>query len=111
MKLELTYIEAANLIRRNLNLNPEVTVVIIGVPIVPTDDPVIPSLISDIDRMCWWGNEKIRAIKRFRETVSCGLAEAKWAVENWEEVAAWMKKNSRLPKFEGTYSNGTTRMV
>ncbi len=58
MKLELTYIEAANLIRRNLNLNPEVTVVIIGVPIVPTDDPVIPSLISDIDRMCWWATKR-----------------------------------------------------
>lgn len=113
MKLEITYNEAISLIRRNLNLIPEVVVVITDVPIVNPVNPVHPVievLISDINKMCGCG-DKVRAIKRFRETVSCGLGQAQWAVENWAEVEDWMKWLNRLPKFEGLYSDGTIRMV
>jgi ribosomal protein L7/L12 len=111
MKLELTYNETSNLIRRHFNLNSDVEIVITDVPNVVKVDPAVPALIKDINGMAWWGNEKIRAIKRFRETVACGLAEAKWAVESWDSVYDWMKKNGRLPKFDGSYSNGTIRLV
>jgi len=111
MKLNLTYNEASNLIRRHFNLAYDVEVVITDVPNVVKVDPAVAALIKDISGMAWWSNGKIQAIKRFRETVACGLAEAKWAVESWNSVSDWMKKNGRLPKFEGSYTNGTIRLA
>lgn len=111
MKLELTYNEAATLIRRHFNLNSDVDITITDVPNVIKVDPAIPALIIDINKMAWWSHEKIRAIKRFRETVPCGLGEAKWAMEQWEQTARWMDETGRLPKFEGSYANGTIRLA
>lgn len=46
-------------------------------------------------------NNKIPAIKSLRSHVSgMGLAEAKWAVENWGEWIAFTKDNRRVPKIE-----------
>jgi hypothetical protein len=111
MKLELTYTEASKLIRYHFNLNDDVKIVITDVPSDRPDDPAILALIQDINGMDWLGGQKIQAIKHFREKVPCGLAEAKWAVENWQHVRAWMKEKGHLPKFEGSYSDGTIRLV
>jgi len=43
--------------------------------------------------------EKIRAIKYFRSKLSgCGLAEAKYVIEHWQEYLRFLKENRRLPK-------------
>jgi ribosomal protein L7/L12 len=111
MKLNLTYNEASNLIRRHFNLAYDVEVVITDVPNVVKGDPAIPALIEDFSKMCWWSSDKIRAVKRFRETVVSGLVEAKWAVENWDHTLNWINKNGRLPKFAGSAYDGTIRLV
>lgn len=101
--------EARVLVLRALNLPADTELVFSR---KPNHNPQVTLLIQEIDAMDYNFSGKIQAIKKFREkVVGTGLAEAKWAVEHWAEVKNWMKKNSRLPKFEGIYSNGTTRMV
>lgn len=42
--------------------------------------------------------QKIKAIKAIRELVDLGLADAKWAVENWAAFIAFVEKNDRVPE-------------
>jgi ribosomal protein L7/L12 len=73
--------------------------------------PEIRRLIKDIENLKYDGSERIQAIKKFREIVPSGLAEAKWSVENWNTVKAFVLKNKRFPKFTGDYGCGTLTMV
>ncbi len=42
---------------------------------------------------------RISAIKKLREIVcDLGLAEAMWAIDNWEKWIAFVKKNNRTPE-------------
>jgi ribosomal protein L7/L12 len=47
------------------------------------------------------GANKIPAIKALRTVVAdnLGLAEAKWAVENWEKWIGFVRSKDRVPKF------------
>jgi len=47
------------------------------------------------------GANKIPAIKALRTVTSYGLAEAKWAVENWGAYIKAYTKFGRQPKIEG----------
>jgi ribosomal protein L7/L12 len=49
------------------------------------------------------GANKIPAIKFLREVVAdnMGLAEAKWAVENWEKWITFVRTKGRAPKMQG----------
>ena len=50
-------------------------------------------------------DKKIPYIKALRECVTgLGLAEAKWAVENWVQYTTFIRANGRLPKFGGSYN-------
>lgn len=109
MKLKLSLAEAKILVLRALNL-PADTEIVFSRKALP--DPRVAKLIAEIEALDYVASDKIAAIKRFREVVSgLGLAEAKWSVENWAKVKAWMKENGRLPKFNGDYHSGTLRMV
>ena len=111
MKIKLTTTEAHTIIRTYLNLAAEVEVTITKARTkVDKIDRLIPNLanmIRDIDRLDINGGDKIPAIKRFRETIDCGLAEAKWVIENWSKVKSFIIKNNRRPEFVGHYGSGT----
>lgn len=109
MKLKLTLAEAKILVLRALNLPSDTEIVFTK---IPNKMPEVRRLISDIEDLEYRSSGKIAAIKRFRETVPAGLAdEAKWAVENWDTVKAFMLKKKRLPNFSGDYHGGTLTMV
>lgn len=110
MKLKLTQDEAKSYILRHLGLPADTEVSIVSNP-KPALDPKVVDMIDDINDMDYPYSQKIQAIKRFREVVPCGLAEAKWAVENWSRVVSFIDKNKRVPKFEGIYGDGTLVMV
>jgi hypothetical protein len=95
MKIKLTTYEAHNLIIKALGLPTNTTVVIQRGPRpLPVE---VHDLIFQISNMDWKYSQKIQSIKRFREVVSCGLADAKWAVDIWEDTCKWMKENRRFP--------------
>lgn len=55
------------------------------------------------------GSSKIPAIKIIREVIANnnnnnypGLAETKWAVENWERWIEFVRQNDRLPNYQGS---------
>jgi len=49
---------------------------------------------------------KISAIKALREAVpGTELAEAKWAIENWNTWISFVAKTGRIPKIEGDMWN------
>lgn len=57
--------------------------------------PVAPAMVFPPDK-------KIPAIKALREVVpGTGLAEAKWAIENWNEWIAFVAKHGRAPEITG----------
>lgn len=109
MKLKLNLDEARILVLRALNLPSDTELVFTRIPSLL---PEVRRLIKDIEDMEYRSSGKISAIKRFRESVSgFGLAEAKWAVENWDTVKSFMQKKKRFPKFTGDYHGGTLTMV
>ena len=95
MKLKLTLTEAQDVIRRFYSLPSDAVVTITH----PRNGPFAPlrKLIEDIDAMAYLSHQKIAAISRYRETVSCGLCEAKMTVENWPTVKAYILKNLHTP--------------
>lgn len=108
MKLKLTLAEAKILVLRALNLPSDTELVFTK---VPSKMPEVKRLIEDIEDLEYRTSGKIAAIKRFRETVPCGLAEAKWAVENWNTVKTFMLNKKRLPNFSGDHYGGTLTVV
>lgn len=59
--------------------------------------------LSEITQSSISGANKILAIKALR-TVNpgMGLAEAKWAVENWEKWIGFVRTKGRAPRFDVT---------
>lgn len=53
-------------------------------------------------------DEKIAAIKRFRELTECGLSFSKWAIENLGKFKSFVSQFKRLPIFNGDYYAGIT---
>ncbi len=107
MKLKLTVAEAKILVLRALNLPSDTEIVFTK---IPSKMPEVRRLIEEIERLDYKSSGKILAIKKFREIVPTGLAESKWAVENWDTVKAFMLKNKRLPLITGNYNVGTLVM-
>jgi ribosomal protein L7/L12 len=105
MKLKITTEEAVILIKRALNLPADIEVTITKAPTGVIK--VFKSLVSQIEALNYQCSSKIQAIKIFREVTFSGLAEAKWAIENWATYKAWVLKNKRWPKFGGSYNNFT----
>ncbi len=114
MKLTITLAEAHSLVRQALSL-PVDTEVTISRNINPNRTPSVrkrlADLVEEIDGLRWARDEKIPAIKRFREVVSSGLFEAKWAIENWPEVKGWIVKNRRIPVLDTTTDAWAVRHV
>lgn len=79
------------------------------------DNKLVNQCKAAVESVDYKGNGKIAAIKALRavfpihgdqfRTSSLGLAEAKYAVENWEKWIAFVKKNNRIP-VEGYLYNG-----
>ena len=104
MKLKVTPEEAIILVKRALNL-PSDTEVVITRAKSAGKLREIRDLIAEIDSLDYSASDKITAIKRFREKVPSGLAEAKWSIENWPKVKEFMLKKRRWPLFDGRYSD------
>ncbi len=102
MKLNVTKSEALALIRKALML-PSDTIVTISRDINPNAKPSardhVKRLIEDIDKLRYNGDQKIEAIKRFRETINCSLFEANASIEDWPKLREWILKNRRRPVF------------
>ena len=71
-------------------------VAVTGTGVVSEPGNVLMTLISTIEALNYTGNQKIEAIRAFRTLHSCGLAEAKWIVENW---ATWKEMALRKGNF------------
>lgn len=108
MKLKLTFDEAKIIVLRSLNLSSD-TEIVFTKP--PSKMPEVRRLIRDIEKFEYRSCGKIAAIRRFRETVPVIFSEAKWSVENWDTVKAFMLNNKRLPNFNGDYHSGTLTVV
>jgi hypothetical protein len=100
MKVILTKAELLSIISKHLRVKvTDFDIVHVGAKIVA----VLQKAIGAFD---YRGGGKISAIKALR-VASCefnankdamGLADSKWAVENWEQFAAFVKDNGRLPE-------------
>ena len=101
MKIKLSLDEAKKYIRLAMDVPPD-TEITIQRPSNKVWKP-LQTMINDIQGMRYNANDKIRAIKRFREGVASGLAEAKWAIENWAVTKAWIEKNRKAPTYFGQY--------
>lgn len=99
MKLNVTLTEAHSYIRHALNLPPNAEIVI-GEE-VPGEFAILEKMVRDIDGMNYGGDQKISAIKRYRDTCFCGLADAKHAIEHWNYVRTWILQNRRAPSSYG----------
>lgn len=103
MKLKLTLAQASAVLRQHFNLPADAEIVIQRPPSV--GPLAIRTLIKDIENMAYEGHQKIEAIKLFRSAaVGSGLADAKYSIENWPTVKAWLMKKRRFPT--SYFSNG-----
>lgn len=68
-----------------------------------------------VNAQTWTGENKIPAIKALREWYhgkykdNLGLAEAKWAIENWDQWIGFVIKRGRAPKIINVFSNPTLK--
>lgn len=109
MKLKITKSEAIILIRRALNLPVDCVVTIVrDTNPLPKKRSMNRMLVDKIDKLRYSTDQKLEAIKTFRETVPSTLTEAKWAIENWHVVRTWLITNRRLPvlQYFSSDSNG-----
>jgi len=111
MTLNLTLARAQEIIRQHLNLPNEVKVVISRKQKVSFNDlrPEVSALIKAVEKGDYRSGQLgfIPAIKEYRAATNSGLAQAKWAVENWNQVKFWMVKYNKLPVVMGNpYSTG-----
>lgn len=107
MKIEITYSELCAILSRSFNCTVESINIINGTTLAQ-------KCIAAVTKLNYKGNEKISAIKALREVFPCnepnrsstlGLAEAKWAVENWEKWIEFVKQNNRVPANGYCYNN------
>jgi hypothetical protein len=110
MKIKLTLAEITTLVVSYYDLPDNTGVEIEDFPNTTEYNRAL-GLISEIKKLDYTGSEKIRAIKHFREIVSSGLAEAKWAIENFLVVEDFIHKNKRLPAFAPHTTYDTTRLM
>ena len=94
MKIKITYEDAVNFIKNNMN---GVSAVEIEQPIVVQGMNYLQGLNQALNEFpAYRSNQKISAIKRMRELVAgLGLAEAKYAVENPDEARSVWNKSGR----------------
>ena len=118
MKLTLNATEAAPIVRKALFLPEGTTVEVIGTN-VPSGEPagvreqlriLANRAIREVERLGYSPINKIPAIKLLRELTPYGLAQAKWAIENFETVRDFVEANGRFPVLEGDII-GRYRMV
>jgi ribosomal protein L7/L12 len=117
MKLTLTVSELTAIVRHHYAL-PELTIEIEGLNAIPVSHAITAdNLIADLHHTnCFDVNNnialdhKIAAIKILREMVcnsapntQCGLAQAKWAIEDWHRFIKYVRQNG-FPKM-GTNDN------
>lgn|ERR1035437_814865 len=98
MKIQITKPQLLEILSRNFNTTVE------DVTIVGSDMAnIIQAEISSFD---YNGSQKIPALKHLRQLTidhdwlagdNMGLADAKWAVENFSAFMAFVQKNDRLP--------------
>lgn len=98
MKIQITKPQLLEILSRNFNATVE------DVTIVGSDmSKIIRAEISTFD---YNGSQKIAALKHLRQLTidhnwldgdNMGLADAKWAVENFSAFIAFVQKNDRLP--------------
>ena len=94
MKIKITYEDAVNFIKNNMN---GVSAVEIEQPIVVQGMNYLQGLNQALNEFpAYCSNQKISAIKRMRKLVAgLGLAEAKYAVENPERARKEWNKSGR----------------
>ena len=94
MKIKITYEDAVNFIKNNMN---GVSAVEIEQPIVVQGMNYLQGLNQALNEFpAYCSNQKISAIKRMRKLVAgLGLAEAKYAVENPERAREEWNKSGR----------------
>lgn len=95
MKLKITGVEAAEIIRKHFNLPANSEVVITKVSSRITNE--IAKFVERFEALHYLGSEKIPAIKLYREATNVGLAESKWAVEHWPAVKKFLLKYGKFP--------------
>lgn len=89
MKIQLTIDEVKSLVLNHLGLAEDVVVEIL-------DTTSVLSLINVIQSLNYRECDKIQAIKTYRQFANCGLAEAKYAVENWPLAKEWMIQHGKF---------------
>ena len=105
MKIEITKQDLLRFLSKRMGMEVTDVVVVSGVRMAD----MIRKAIGGLD---YKFSQKIMAIKALRQLatdekwveVTIGLADAKWAVENFNDFIAFVEKNDRLP--EPYYSNG-----
>jgi len=112
MKIILTLSEAIEKLQRSFSgdIAGDIQVEITGI-----NTSWVDVLNSSISSLRYWSDEKIRAIKLLRElskqynlysdNTAMGLADAKYAVENWHDFVRFITNNGRLP-VRDFYTNG-----
>lgn len=114
MILSLSHGEAVNLIRDHFNLPANVEITIGRKANGGRGNNVRPSnpfegIPSDIEKALRSihalsvSNQKIPAIKEFRNRFGSGLKEAKDAVEQWDRLLDDIRHCGRLPRWAGGY--------
>ena len=101
MKIILSQAELNVMVRRYYNLPDEVTAT---VTVEETELPLPENcqrFVSKIRGMNPGPGNIIPPIREIREWIQMGLADAKWAIENFDKVEAFITKNRRLPVFLG----------
>jgi hypothetical protein len=99
MKLTLSLEEATKFISAHLNPPPG-TEIVISRPRTNGRSKV-RFFIDEVEKSDH-RSDKIAAIKKVREVIggnNIGLSEAKWVIENWDDVKRCMKSSNTLPKF------------
>ena len=75
-------------------------------PEVATTVP-LQKIINDIQSLNYDTTQKIQAIKKLRELVpGMGLADAKWAVENWAQWCGTALRLNRVPHMTSLGASG-----
>jgi ribosomal protein L7/L12 len=100
MKIKVTYNEAQQIIRNAYDLKSTDEVVIVRkVSNTSPNYKVALEVITEIKKLAYTGDDKIKAVVNFRKLVPCGIAEAKWAIENFDEVVHFIHNFKRIPRF------------
>ncbi len=107
MKVSLKKTELLNIISKYLRVKVD------AFEIELPGTEIVAALQKAIEGLDYTGSQKIAAIKAFRTVAApflankgdvVGLADAKWAIENWEKLLKFVGDNARLPESGYGYS-------